>query len=46
VFLDRVEFIDYGTDPSAMVSAFDAGEIHTNFESTGDFVSVLDGIGL
>jgi peptide/nickel transport system substrate-binding protein len=46
VFLDGVEFIDYGTDPSAMVNAFDAGEVHTNFETTGDFVSVLDGMGL
>ena len=30
VYLDGVEFIDYGTDPSAMVSAFESGEIHTN----------------
>ncbi len=32
VYLDGVEFIDYGTDPSAMVSAFEAGEVHTNHE--------------
>ena len=29
VFLDGVEFIDYGTDPSAEIAAFEAGEIHT-----------------
>ncbi len=44
--LDGIEFIDYGTDPSAMVSAFEAGEIHTNFETTADYVSILDGLDL
>lgn len=45
VYLDGVEFIDYGTDPSAMVSAFEAGEVHTNFETTADFVTILEGVG-
>ncbi len=44
--LDGIEFIDYGTDPSAEVSAFEAGEIHTNYETTADYVSILDDIGL
>jgi peptide/nickel transport system substrate-binding protein len=44
--LDGVEFIDYGTDPSAMVSAFEAGEIHTNHETSADYVSILEGVGL
>jgi peptide/nickel transport system substrate-binding protein len=34
VMLDGVEFIDYGTDPNAMVSAFEAGEIDANYETT------------
>ncbi|WP_036261025.1 ABC transporter substrate-binding protein [Mesorhizobium sp. WSM2561] len=42
--LDGVEFIDYGNDPAAMVSAFEAGEVHTNYETTGDYVSILDGM--
>jgi peptide/nickel transport system substrate-binding protein len=46
VMLDGVEFIDYGTDPSAMVSAFEAGEVHTNHETTADYVSILEGVGL
>ncbi|WP_299414917.1 ABC transporter substrate-binding protein [uncultured Sulfitobacter sp.] len=46
VFLDAVEFIDYGTDPSAMVAAFDSEEIHVNDETNADFVEVLDGLGL
>src|SRR5690606_35914621 len=45
-FLDGVEFIDYGSDPSAMVSAFEAGEIDSNYETTVDFVEMLDGLGL
>ncbi len=46
VHLDGVEFIDYGNDPNAMASAFEAGEVHTNYETTGDYVSILDGMGL
>nr|WP_295462784.1 ABC transporter substrate-binding protein [Mesorhizobium sp.] len=45
VMLDGVEFIDYGTDPSAMVSAFEAGEVHTNHETTADYVKILEGVG-
>ena len=44
-YLDGVEFIDYGTDPSAMVSAFEAGEVHTNHETTADYVSIIEGVG-
>lgn len=46
VYLDGVEFIDYGTDPAAMVSAFEAGEVHTNHETSADYVAILEGIGL
>jgi peptide/nickel transport system substrate-binding protein len=46
VMLDGVEFIDYGTNPSAMVSAFEAGEVHTNDETTADYVPILDALDL
>jgi peptide/nickel transport system substrate-binding protein len=46
VYLDGVEFIDYGTDPAAMVSAYESGEVHTNHETTADFVAILEGIGI
>ena len=46
VYLDGVEFIDYGTDQSSMVSAFESGEVQTNYETTADFVPILDGIGM
>jgi len=45
-YLDGIEFIDYGTDPSAEVNAFEAGEIHANYESTADYVEILDGLDL
>ncbi|MEO3385429.1 ABC transporter substrate-binding protein [Mesorhizobium sp. CAU 1741] len=45
-YLDGIEFIDYGTDPSAEVNAFEAGEVHTNYETTADYVMILDDLGL
>jgi peptide/nickel transport system substrate-binding protein len=45
-YLDGIEFIDYGTDPSAEVNAFEAGEIHANYETTADYVPILDDLGL
>ncbi|WP_312797983.1 ABC transporter substrate-binding protein [Tianweitania sp.] len=46
VMLDGVEFIDYGTDPSAAVNAFEAGEVHANYETTPDYLDIMDGLGL
>ncbi len=45
-YLDGIEFIDYGTDPAAWVNAFETGEIDTNFETTADYVEIMDGLGL
>lgn len=45
-YLDGVEFIDYGPDPSAAVNAFEAGEVDTNYETVADYVDILDGLGL
>jgi peptide/nickel transport system substrate-binding protein len=44
--LDGVEFIDYGTDFSATVSAFDSGEIDINLETPADFIDILDKMDL
>lgn len=46
VLLDGVEFIDYGQDQSATISAFESGEIHGSYETTGDFVEIFEGLGL
>lgn len=45
-YLDGIEFTDYGTDPSATISAFESGEIDTIFQTMADFVEILDGMGL
>ena len=44
--LDGVDFIDYGTDFSATVNAFDSREVDMNLETPPDFIDILDGAGL
>ncbi len=44
-FLDRIEYIDYGTDPSAWVAAAAADEVDMTYETVGDFVEVFESIG-
>lgn len=44
-YLDRVEFIDYGTDPSSWIAAAENGEIDLLYDSVGNFVDVLDVLG-
>ncbi len=46
VFLDRIEWTDYGTDPAAEVAAFESEEVHVNYQTTADFVEILDSLGL
>jgi peptide/nickel transport system substrate-binding protein len=46
VFLDGVEYIDYGTDPSATIAAYEAGEIHTAYETPPSYVEIFDALGL
>ncbi|GIT91969.1 diguanylate cyclase [Jannaschia pagri] len=45
-YLDRIEFLDYGTDPSAFVAAFAADEIDLVWESVGEYVTLFDDLGL
>ncbi|WP_413870578.1 ABC transporter substrate-binding protein [Albidovulum sp.] len=44
-YLDRIEYIDLGTDPSAVVAAAEADEIDATYRTQGDFVEIFDGIG-
>jgi peptide/nickel transport system substrate-binding protein len=44
-YLDRIEYIDYGTDPSAWVAAAAADEIDMTYETVGDFVDIFNSIG-
>jgi peptide/nickel transport system substrate-binding protein len=44
--LDGVEFIDYGAEANAVVAALEAGEIDSNYQTVGETVALLDGMGL
>ncbi|ALG90225.1 MULTISPECIES: ABC transporter substrate-binding protein [Actibacterium] len=44
-YLDRVEFIDLGTDPAATVAGAEADEFDMNYDSVGEFVDIFDAIG-
>ncbi|MEM1363230.1 MAG: ABC transporter substrate-binding protein [Pseudomonadota bacterium] len=43
--LDRIEFIDYGADPAAWLSAVDADEVDMVYETQGDFIAIISDIG-
>ena len=45
-YLDRIEFIDYGEEQNATVAALEAGEIDANYQTTGETVTLLDGMDL
>ncbi len=43
-YVDRIEFIDYGTDPSAWVAAAEADEIDMTYSVDGDFIDIIAAI--
>ncbi|NOD75211.1 MULTISPECIES: ABC transporter substrate-binding protein [unclassified Ruegeria] len=43
--LDSIEYIDYGTDPSAWLAALESDEVDMLYESVGEFIDVMDGLG-
>ena len=45
-YIDRMEFIDYGTDPAAWVAAVESDEVDVIYETTGDFVDIMAGLGM
>lgn len=44
--LDGIRWIDYGTDPNAALSAFEAGEVDVNHETAAEQVDQVEAIGL
>ncbi len=46
VWLDGIEWIDYGTDSAATISAFESGEIDLNGQTQTADVAMLDDLGL
>ncbi len=45
-WLDRIEFVDLGTDPSAWIAAAEGGEIELTYQTTGDYVDIFEAIGM
>ncbi len=45
-WLDRIEFLDLGTDPSAWMAAAESGEIDLTYQTTGDFIDLFEMVGL
>ncbi|MEL7172644.1 MAG: ABC transporter substrate-binding protein, partial [Pseudomonadota bacterium] len=43
---DAIEFIDFGTDPTATLNALEAEDAHVNDETPADLIEQLDAIGL
>ncbi|MEO0945467.1 MAG: ABC transporter substrate-binding protein [Pseudomonadota bacterium] len=43
--LDSIEFIDFGTDPAGWLAALEADEVDMLYESVGEFIDVMDGLG-
>ena len=44
-YLDRIEYIDFGTDQASIVAGVEADEVDMVYESIGDFIFLMDGIG-
>ena len=45
-YLDRIEFVDLGTDPSSWLAAAEGGEIDLVYQTTGEFIDLFTGIGM
>jgi peptide/nickel transport system substrate-binding protein len=41
-YIDRLEFIDYGTDPSAFIAAAEAEEIDMTYSIEGEFIDIFN----
>jgi len=46
VWLDGVVWTDYGTDSTTMMAAFEAGEADANYQTTPDFLPLLEAAGM
>ena len=45
-YLDRIEYLDFGTDPSSWLAALESEEVDMLHESVGEYISILDDLGL
>ncbi|MBM7069021.1 ABC transporter substrate-binding protein [Actibacterium sp. 188UL27-1] len=42
--LDRIEYLDFGTDQASIVAAVDSDEVDMIYESLGEFIEIFDAI--
>jgi len=43
-YIDRLEYIDYGTDPSAWIAAAESEEVDAFYSMEGDFIDILSSL--
>ena len=43
-YLDRIEFIDFGTEPAAFVAGAEADEFDMTYEIVGEYIELFDGL--
>jgi len=44
-YLDRIEYIDFGTDSASWLAALESEEVDMLYESVGEFIEIMDGLG-
>ncbi|MGI9354322.1 MAG: ABC transporter substrate-binding protein [Rhizobiaceae bacterium] len=43
-FVDRIEYIDYGTEPAAWVAAAESDEVDSTYSLEGEFIEIFDAL--
>lgn len=43
-YIDRLEYIDYGTDPSAWIAAAEAEEVDAFYSMEGEFIGIMNSL--
>lgn len=44
-YLDRIEYLDYGTEQTTIMAAAEADEVDMLYETIGEFIAVMDRLG-
>lgn len=44
-YVDAIEFIDYGTDPSSWLAAIESDEVDILYQNVNEFIDIADAIG-
>ncbi|AGI67954.1 extracellular solute-binding protein [Octadecabacter antarcticus 307] len=44
-FLDRIEYLDFGTEQGSIVAAVLSDEVDMVYQSIGEFIEIMDGVG-